>query len=155
MIIEDADSSDLDGLIELEHVCSPHPWSDALMATALSGTEGERTIVGRAENETRPLLGFCVFRVVADEAEIHNVAVHPAHRRRGLARSLLVRALELAAADGALVAHLEVRSGNGAAIALYRQLGFEQVGQRVGYYTSPEEDAWLFSAAIQRPAGNR
>ena len=40
---------------------------------------------------------------------------------------------QLAAVDVAAV-HLEVAVDNGAALALYRRSGFEQVGRRRGYY---------------------
>jgi ribosomal-protein-alanine N-acetyltransferase len=149
MVIEDARASDLGPLVELEQLCSSHPRSEPLMAQALSGSGGERVLVARAESGSRELWGFCVFRVAVEEVEIHDVAVHPAQRRRGLARALLARAMELAAATGAEVAHLEVRAENAAAIALYRQVGFEQVGRRAGYYTSPVEDALLFSAPVR------
>lgn len=151
MIIDEARTNDLASLVELEQLCSPHPWSEPTLAAALSGTAGDQVIIGRAEDELTELLGFCVFRALAEEVEIHNIAVRPQHRRQGLARALLVRALELAAASGARVAHLEVRAGNAAAVALYRHLGFSCVGRRANYYASPEEDALLFSAAVQRP----
>jgi [ribosomal protein S18]-alanine N-acetyltransferase len=150
MIMEDARASDLAALVALERLCSSHPWSETMLASALSGRAGERIVGARADDGSQELLGFCLFRAVADEVEIHDVAVDPSRRRQGLARALLVRAIALAAASGALVAHLEVRAGNAAAIGLYCQLGFEPVGRRPGYYTSPEEDALLFSAAIER-----
>jgi len=148
MIIEDAHATDLAALVALEGLCSPHPWSETMLASGLGANAGERVLVARAEDGSRELLGFCLFRAVADEVEIHNVAVHPSHRRQGLARALLVRAMELAASSGSLVAHLEVRAGNAAAIELYRQLGFRPVGRRPGYYRSPDEDALLFSARL-------
>jgi ribosomal-protein-alanine N-acetyltransferase len=148
MIIERARANDLPALVELERLCSPHPWSEAMLAAAIGGTTGEQVWVAREMQESQVPIAFCVYRAAADEVEIHNVAVHPDHRRRGLAHSLLARGLATAAGAGAKVAHLEVRAGNAAAIALYRGLGFELVGRRPGYYTYPQEDALLLSARL-------
>ena len=52
-------------------------------------------------------------------------------------------------ADGVRTVHLEVRRSNQAAIALYRQLGFEQVGERRGYYRDNGEDALLMSLSLE------
>ena len=38
---------------------------------------------------------------------------------------------------------LEVRQSNAPAIALYEQLGFEQVGLRPNYYRNPKENALI------------
>ena len=58
----------------------------------------------------------------------------PAARRGGLARGLMLAALQLAAAVGAEAMFLEVAADNDAAIGLYRGLGFERIGLRPGYY---------------------
>jgi ribosomal-protein-alanine N-acetyltransferase len=70
-----------------------------------------------------------------------NVAVHPDHRRKGVAQALvtaLVRALW--EKDNHSLA-LEVRASNAPASALYEKLGFVQVGLRKNYYRNPREDA--------------
>lgn len=83
------------------------------------------------------VLGFAAGRQTApDEAEILNIAVHPAARRRGVGKSLL--SALLAALDGEVF--LEVRASNETAIRLYQSLGFLPVGTRTGYYTHPSED---------------
>lgn len=75
--------------------------------------------------------GFCSWRQTAsDEAELLNLAVDPAFRRRGVGRALL-EALEKAVA-GAIF--LEVAENNSAARALYRGAGWEDVALRKGYY---------------------
>jgi ribosomal-protein-alanine N-acetyltransferase len=82
---------------------------------------------------------FLVIRQTApDEAEILNIAVDPAHRRRGLARRLLAAALRQPRTF-----FLEVRESNAAAQALYRSLGFTACGHRPGYYRHPDEPAVL------------
>jgi ribosomal protein S18 acetylase RimI-like enzyme len=58
---------------------------------------------------------------------ISNLAVHPDHRRRGVARSLLLEGVESARARGATRISLEVRAQNTPARKLYQELGFRQV----------------------------
>jgi GNAT superfamily N-acetyltransferase len=57
---------------------------------------------------------------------IANVAVHPDYRRRGIARSLTVQAIEHLRQRRLPSAWLHVRRENRAAVALYQSLGFEQ-----------------------------
>lgn len=75
--------------------------------------------------------GFCSWRQsAADEAEILNLAVDPAFRRRGVASALL--SAVSGQAQGTIF--LEVAESNSRAIALYRKLGWEFAGVRPGYY---------------------
>jgi ribosomal protein S18 acetylase RimI-like enzyme len=60
------------------------------------------------------------------EAEIAYLGIVPEARGRGLAKLLLARALERAAARGAAVLRAAVDSRNAAAIALYRAGGFSE-----------------------------
>jgi ribosomal-protein-alanine N-acetyltransferase len=78
--------------------------------------------------------GFALSRVVLDEAEILTIAIAPEARGRGCSRPLLVGHLEALNRVGVRLVHLEVEEGNRAALALYRRLGFEEVGRRDGYY---------------------
>jgi ribosomal-protein-alanine N-acetyltransferase len=71
-----------------------------------------------------------------------NVAVAPAHRRRGIARMLLDTLFEQTA-DGRRGYTLEVRVSNVGAIKLYEALGFRSRGVRRGYYTDNREDALI------------
>jgi ribosomal-protein-alanine N-acetyltransferase len=64
-------------------------------------------------------------------------------RHKGIARALVLQALEAGVAQAAMRAVLEVRASNHAAHALYRSLGFRDVSTRPTYYTNPIEDALL------------
>lgn len=75
------------------------------------------------------------------EAELENLAVLPNAQRCGAGSALLEAVLAWAAEQGAGPVRLEVRSGNVAAITLYRRRGFVQIGLRRGYYTDPDDDA--------------
>lgn len=89
------------------------------------------------------VLGFVIVAGAVDEAHLLNLAVDPAHRRRGLGRYLLGHALALARAMGAHRLLLEVRASNHPAQALYRAEGFRELGLRRGYYPAAagREDA--------------
>ncbi len=78
--------------------------------------------------------GMIVARVVADEAEILTLAVHPAARRNGVARELLAEAEKQVLALGAKQMFLEVRDDNLAAKALYDSAGYVSAGYRKNYY---------------------
>lgn len=61
---------------------------------------------------------------------IANIAVHPDHRRRGIARVLTQRAMKHGWDKKASALWLHVRDDNPGAIELYRQLGFKEVARR-------------------------
>ncbi|MDB5695818.1 MAG: ribosomal-protein-alanine acetyltransferase [Sphingomonas bacterium] len=94
--------------------------------------------------------GFALVRTVLDEVELLLLATVPAHRRRGVAATLLRALAGEARADGATRMHLEVRAGNDAA-QLYLAQGFAKLGERRGYYrgrTGQLFDAHTYSLAL-------
>lgn len=95
----------------------------------------------------RPV-GLLMTRNVAGEGEIITLGILPAARRRGVARRLLDHGLAEAAGAGCRMIYLEVGCGNAAALALYRSLGFREVGRRRGYYR--ERDKAPEDAVIMR-----
>ncbi|MCS7024837.1 MAG: ribosomal protein S18-alanine N-acetyltransferase [Bryobacteraceae bacterium] len=94
------------------------------------------------------VVGFIAARNTApDEREILNVAVAASHRGRGLGSQLIRRLLE-SGKPGEVF--LEVRESNVRAQALYRRLGFREVGRRPNYYDDPPETAVIMRAAACR-----
>jgi ribosomal-protein-alanine acetyltransferase len=88
--------------------------------------------------EDGPVLGFLASRqTVPGEREILFIAVDPAHRRHGIAKTLLQNELNGLRGEW----FLEVRESNLAAIRLYESLGFCQAGRRENYYSHPPESA--------------
>ena len=80
------------------------------------------------------LLAMTLVRAAAGEAEILSIAVAGEWRGCGLGHRLMEHAMDRAAALRARAMFLEVEAGNTAALALYRRLGFTEVGRRRGYY---------------------
>lgn len=125
-----------------------------LQAGAFGNAWGEEALGGQQTNPSvarlyairlpsEGIVAYCAAWKVADELHINSLAVHPAHRRKGLARRLLQRVLAASAADGTVSATLEVRQSNEAGRALYEGLGFKVEGVRPGYYQDPREDALI------------
>ncbi|MDG4899830.1 MAG: ribosomal-protein-alanine N-acetyltransferase [Mesorhizobium sp.] len=114
------------------------PWTDGEFAALLE----QETVFGFAARETgqgaKPPVGFVLARLAAGEGEILTVAVARAHRRQGLGWQLIDAVLRELHAQRAEALFLEVDETNTPAIALYRRLGFRQVGQRPNYYRSTE-----------------
>ena len=107
----------------------PAPW-DAPAFEALLNQPGV-LVFEQAE-------GFILIRLVADEAEILTLAVHPAARRRGLGARLVHLAVSTAADLGATRLFLEVADDNTAARGLYDRTGFAEAGRRPAYYARPD-----------------
>ena len=86
--------------------------------------------------------GFIIGWCVTGEAEIIQISVAPACRRRGIGAMLLEAFLQSHARAGC---HLEVRADNTAALALYERFGFVPYSRRPGYYadTDGRSDAVL------------
>lgn len=156
IIIEPATAADVDEIVRIEEACFSAPWTRKMLEAELVGNQFSSFLVAKqadhASNDIR-LLGYVCFWVVFEELRIMNVAVAPSARRRGIARQLIVRALESGREKSAAKGLLEVRASNTAARRLYGALGFRETSVRTRYYTNPIEDAILMETPFQRPLG--
>lgn len=115
----------LNNLANLHKLCFPNkPWSaDDFADLKKSGCD-----VMASEH------GFVVWRVVADEAEIITIGVHPDARRGGIADAMLTLVESDVKKRGGKKIFLEVAENNVPARALYEHNGYVQVGVRSKYY---------------------
>jgi ribosomal-protein-alanine N-acetyltransferase len=88
---------------------------------------------GGPPRDGEPAAGFALSRGAADEEELLLIAVHPAHRGRGIGGALLESFAEAARARGSTRLFLEMREGTKAE-TLYRRHAFESVGRRQHFY---------------------
>jgi len=145
-------SSDLPEVVAIEVRSFPSPWRIGLFQHEL-GLEFSRLETAR-ESSSGPILGYACWWVVAGEGHLLNLAVDVPARGRGVGRALVERIAGDCRAAGAGVVGLEVRSENGAAIALYQRCGFAEVGRRRGYY-GPGRDAILMDLDLVAGADER
>ena len=133
----------LDRLEQLERMCFSRPWSKKMLAEELDNQCAAFLVA--VEPETEKAVGYAGLLVVADEGYITNVAVDPSCRRQGVAAQLLQVFDNFAKGNHLAFLTLEVRPSNAAAIALYQDFGFEEVGRRKNYYDLPKEDALILT----------
>ena len=87
------------------------------------------------------VVGYCLYQVMFEQAEILRIGTHPEYQRQGIASQLLRslhNALELTQVESLL---LEVRADNVPAIALYERQEFVTIHRRKGYYQQPHQSA--------------
>ena len=102
---------------------------NAAQCTGVLAMPGAELLIARGPDP----LGFALVRTVIDEAELMLLAVLPEARGKGIGRAILKHSIDAATLAGATNYFLEVRSDN-PAVALYQQVGLEQVGTRRDYY---------------------
>lgn len=129
----------------IENEVYEYPWSEGIFRDCLRAG-----YCCRVMRDADRVVAYAVMSVAAGESHLLNVCVSPTHRRRGLARLMVDHLLELAQRQRAQIMFLEVRPSNKAALRLYRNIGFAEVGVRGGYYPagSGREDALVMARAL-------
>jgi [ribosomal protein S18]-alanine N-acetyltransferase len=96
-------------------------------------------------------IGFALWRIVGDEAELLTLAVAHAQRRQGAGAMLLRDGLHHMCEAGATAIFLEVAIINLPARKLYDSFLFQQVGLRPGYYQWDKNkvDAYIMRRLIE------
>lgn len=135
----------LDALAEISRLCFSMPWTRDGLAAELTSDTARFWVA----EETGTCVGFAGMHAVCGECYVDLVAVHPAHRRRGIAQQLVQTMIGWMEQTGGAFITLEVRVSNRPAIALYEKLGFAEVGLRKGFYTDNHEDALLLTRNAQ------
>jgi ribosomal-protein-alanine N-acetyltransferase len=144
--VREATSSDLPGILAIEREVFSDPWP----VSGFQAFLGELGLVSEFDGE---VVGYIFARVAGGEAEILNLAVHRAHRSRGVGRSLLEEIVKRVARRGANLLFLEVRVSNVEAQNFYCKMGFKQVGRRPNYYVRPREDALILARELWGKTG--
>ena len=147
--------ADAAALAALFSLCMPNPWSETAFSAGLQAPGS--LALGMAAARRQPLAGAILFRDLGGEAELLLIGVHPAQRRRGIARALMAAGLALLKGSGVSQVHLEVDAHNLSARRLYEKCGFTETGRRAGYYPAqkdqPAHDAILMRLNLQDGCG--
>jgi ribosomal-protein-alanine N-acetyltransferase len=137
--------ADLDAIMEIEPHIYSHPWSRGNFSDSLVSGYSAWVLLDGAK-----IIGYALMMMVLDEAHLLNLSVAKAYQKQGLGRLLLEHMITIAKKHAAANMFLEVRPSNISAIALYENMGFNEMAVRRGYYPAHNgrEDAVLMGLAL-------
>lgn len=135
-----------ENVAEIAKKCLPESWS----------LEGVQDVLRYKHNIyyvakdviTDDVIAFAGIMIVADEAELLNIAVLENYRRQGIAQRLMDVLLSKAKEKGAYRMLLEVRYSNMTAQCFYNKNQFTILGNRRNYYSNPKEDAIIMERIL-------
>jgi [ribosomal protein S18]-alanine N-acetyltransferase len=140
------ESVDLPEILAIERESFSSPWTTGMFTEELENKLAQCLVI-RINFVGKNVIGaYIIFRLIADEAHLHNLAVKKEFKRQGLAQSLMDTMKDIATQVGICARTLEVRESNKEAISLYRKCGFVVKGRRPLYYTDTFEDALIMWA---------
>ena len=137
--------NDLDAIMKIEPQIYPHSWTRGNFSDSINSGYSAWVLL---LNEK--IIGYALMMMVLDEAHLLNLSVARAYQKQGLGRYLLEHMLQIAKNHQAANMFLEVRPSNISAIALYENIGFNEMAIRRNYYPAANgrEDAVLMGLAL-------
>ena len=151
--------SDLAAVYAIETAAYAFPWTQGNFADCLeSGYRCEVMLEGEGQGEVPgevALVGYSILAPMVDEAHVLNCCVAPACQGRGLGRQMMLHLISRLPhlhlpSTGLPSLLLEVRPSNAAAVHLYTDLGFCEIGRRRGYYPATAEEGGREDALVMR-----
>lgn len=126
-------------IMDIEQRSYAFPWTEGIFRDCLKAGYSAWVV----ESQFRDMLAYGLMTMAAGEAHILNLCVSPEYQGQGIGRFLLQHMIGIAFAARTDLLLLEVRVSNEAAIGLYLNHGFQELGRRKDYYPAREgrEDA--------------
>lgn len=136
---------DLESIMAIEPQIYPYPWTRGNFSDSLSSGYSAWVLMLNDQ-----IIGYSLMMLVLDEAHLLNLSVAKSYQKQGLGRMLLEHMVSIARKNQMANMFLEVRPSNISAIALYENIGFNEMAIRRGYYPAPNgrEDAVLMGLAL-------
>ncbi len=138
-------ATDLDAIMEIEPYIYEHPWTRGNFSDSLKSEHSAQVL-----EQDATIIGYALMMMVLDEAHLLNLSIAKACQKQGLGRLLLEHMIQVAKKQKAANMFLEVRPSNISAIALYENIGFNEMAIRRGYYPAQNgrEDAVLMGLTL-------
>ena len=115
------------------------PWTGQTLSDLLE--QDSIDLMVAMSTEADEVVGYCLYQVVFEQAEILRIGTRPDYQRQGIA-SLLFAELNTHLKEIQVESLLlEVRADNAPAIALYERQSFVVIHKRKGYYQQPHQPA--------------
>ena len=137
--------NDLEKVININRICLPENYSTYFFmdiykrypATFIVA-EQERNVVGYIMCRIETGFSSFGFFGISKKGHVVSIAVLPEHQHKGVGTALMNEAMRNIHVYKAKEFYLEVRVSNGAAVNMYKKLGFEIARTSSGYYADGE-----------------
>ena len=131
----------LQAVANIETLVQPHDaWTEQTLAEMLAQDSTHIMIVYKPEEEAGyKIVGYCLYQVVFEQAEILRIGTHPDYQRQGIASQLFATLNNELINNKVESLLLEVRADNAPALALYGRQGLTVIHKRKGYYQLPHQ----------------
>ncbi len=127
----------------IERRVQPDSYWNHQVLSELLALERTHLLVAVSDVQGKPVVAYCLYQVMFENAEILRMGTHPKWQRRGIGERLLdFLFMELSTTSKEVdCLLLEVRADNKPAIELYKKQGFWQIDCRKGYYKNADKPA--------------
>ncbi len=144
IIIRSLTKEDIDQVLQIEKSTFSMPWTKRDFEAVLTNPKYLYIVV----DKNGEIAGYCGLLDILGEGQITNVAIRETYRHQGIGRVMMETLLSEGQNRGITEFTLEVRESNLIARALYKSLGFTEVGVRPNFYDKPKENAvimWYYT----------
>ena len=134
--------TDLDEVLAIEESVYNFPWTRGIFHDCLN--VGYFCWVLLQQDK---IVAYSIMSIAAGESHLLTIVVTKDKQGQGYGKKMLDEMIQLAAKNDAEAMYLEVRVSNEAAIQLYHQRGFNELGVRSNYYPAEHgrEDALILA----------
>lgn len=136
-------ASDVPRVAAIDRAAYAYPWTSTIFDDCLRvGYSSWVAVAGSNRVD-----GYALMSMAAGEGHVLNICVDPMVQRGGCGRLLVAHLLDIARSAQLKIVFLEVRPSNHAALSLYDQFGFNEIGRRPNYYPTAQgrEDAIMLA----------
>jgi ribosomal-protein-alanine acetyltransferase len=121
--------ADLDRVLGIEQQVHRYPWTRGNFNDALNAGN-----ICKVYEEANEIIGYAVMLPAPCMVDLLDISIASSYQRKGLGVKFLGELLAYVHSLKFERVILEVRQSNDAAKALYRRVGFSEIGLRRGYY---------------------
>ena len=132
----------IQAVANIESLVQPQDtWTYKTLVEMLEQDSISMLLVYAAEGRADKVIGYCLYQVLFEQAEILRIGTHPDYQRKGIASQIFAKLNEELMSNQVESLLLEVRADNAPAIALYEQQAFAVIHKRKGYYKISHQPA--------------
>ena len=135
LLIREMQAGDVPSVYKLQEMLAFQKWSEAQILAEIFLP----CAVTKVAYDGGLLVGYAIFHVIADEAELLSIAVDPTRQREGIAKAIYAETLSELKSREVQTLFLEVRVRNIGAQQFYQSLGFVETYRRKRYYADGED----------------